>query len=88
MGGFAEDALLCHRITGQHADLDVLVIRQHWSGRPTAQALCSLYGGKRSRWVKKSSPHFEIGRHHYEYHRYEHPGIGRVELKRKQVNGA
>ena len=27
MGGFAEDALLFHRITGQHADLDVLVIR-------------------------------------------------------------
>ena len=34
MGGFAEDALLFHRITGQHADLDVLVIRhqldRHW----------------------------------------------------------
>jgi hypothetical protein len=27
MGGFAEDALLFHRIVGQHADLDVLVIR-------------------------------------------------------------
>jgi len=27
MGGFAEDALLFHRITGQHGDLDVLVIR-------------------------------------------------------------
>ncbi len=26
MGGFAEDALLFHRITGQHADLDVLVV--------------------------------------------------------------
>lgn len=26
MGGFAEDALLFHRITGQHADLDVLVM--------------------------------------------------------------
>src|SRR6266849_768127 len=27
MGGFAEDALLFHRLTGQHADLDVLVMR-------------------------------------------------------------
>ncbi len=27
MGGFAEDALLFHRITGQHADLDVLATR-------------------------------------------------------------
>jgi hypothetical protein len=27
MGGFAEDALLFHRITGQHGDLDGLVIR-------------------------------------------------------------
>lgn len=34
MGGFAEDALLFHRITGHHADLDVLVVRhqleQYW----------------------------------------------------------
>ena len=50
------------------------------------QRLVEMYGGKRSRWVKKSSPHFEMGRHYYEYHWYEHPGIGRVELKRKQVN--
>jgi hypothetical protein len=28
MGGFAEEALLFHRITGQHADLDVLVRRR------------------------------------------------------------
>jgi hypothetical protein len=27
MGGFAEDALLYHRITRQHNDLDVLVVR-------------------------------------------------------------
>ena len=27
MGGFAEDALLHHRITRQHADLDVLIVR-------------------------------------------------------------
>ena len=47
---------------------------------------CMMYGGKRATWVKKSSPRFELGRHHYEYHWYEHPGIGRVELKRKQVH--
>ena len=50
------------------------------------QRLVAAYGGKRSRWVKKSSPRFEIGRHQYEYHWYEHPGIGRVELKRQRVH--
>jgi hypothetical protein len=50
------------------------------------QRLVATYGGKRSRWVKKSSPCFEIGRHQYEYHWYEHPGIGRVELKRQRVH--
>lgn len=50
------------------------------------QRLVNRYGGKRSRWVKKSSPRVEIGRHQYECHWYEHPGIGRVELKQKQVN--
>jgi len=50
------------------------------------QRLVETYGGQKSKWVKKSSPHFEIGGHQYEYHWYEHPGIGRVELQRKQVN--
>jgi hypothetical protein len=45
--------------------------------------LVTTYGGKRAMWVKKSSSCFELGRHYYEYHWYEHPGIGRVELKRK-----
>lgn len=48
--------------------------------------LVDTYGGKPSQWVKKSSPRFEIGGHWYEYHWYEHPNIGHVELKRKQVN--
>ena len=50
------------------------------------QRLVKTYGGKRSTWVKKSSPRFELGQHDYEYHWYEHPGIGRVELKRKRVH--
>ncbi len=45
-----------------------------------AQRLVDMYGGKRSRWIKQSSPRVEIGRHQYEYHWYEHPGIGRVEV--------
>lgn len=49
------------------------------------QRLISTYGGVPSKWVKKSSPRFESDGLKYEYHRYEHPGIGRVELKRKQV---
>ena len=48
--------------------------------------LVETYGGKSSKWVKKSSPRFETGVHQYEYHWYEHPGIGRVELKRRQVH--
>lgn len=43
--------------------------------------------GKISKWTKKSSPMFEIVGHRYEYHWYEHPDIGRVEIKRKQVTG-
>ena len=50
------------------------------------QRLVTTYGGKRSTWVKKSSPPFTVGHHYYEYHWYEHPGIGRVELKRKRVH--
>jgi len=50
------------------------------------QRLVATYGGKHSTWVKKSSPPFAVGAHYYEYHWYEHPGIGRVELKRKRVH--
>ncbi|HAO21397.1 MAG: hypothetical protein BWK80_35840 [Desulfobacteraceae bacterium IS3] len=50
------------------------------------QYLVETYGGKKSEWVKKSSPGFEIGSYEYEFHWYEHPGIGRVDLKRKRVN--
>ncbi len=49
------------------------------------QRLVDTYGGRKSKWAKKSSPRFEIGKDQYEYHWYEHPGIGRVELKLKQV---
>ena len=43
------------------------------------------YGGRPSQWVKKSSPIFLIDGIEHEYHWYEHPDIGRVELKIKQV---
>ena len=46
--------------------------------------LVDTYGGRPSRWVKKSSPAFEVDGLQCEYHWYEHPGIDRVELK--QVN--
>jgi hypothetical protein len=48
--------------------------------------LVAGYGGKPSKWVKKSSPRFELAGEHFEYHWYEHPGIGKVEIKRKRVN--
>ncbi len=50
-----------------------------------AQRLVAAYGGRVARWVKKSSPRLEDDEGKYEIHWYEHPGIGRVELKRKQV---
>ncbi len=50
------------------------------------QRLIETYGGKKSEWVKKSSPCFEFGGFKYEYHWYEHPAFGKIELKFKQVN--
>jgi hypothetical protein len=49
------------------------------------ERLVADYGGSASRWVKKSSPRLEDDEGVYELHWCEHPGIGRVELKRKQV---
>ena len=48
--------------------------------------LIKTYGGTSSKWVKKSSPCFEVSGEHYEYHWYEHPAIGRVEIKQKPVS--
>ena len=48
--------------------------------------LVGTYGGKASKWVKKSSPPFDVEGERYEYHWYEHPGIGKVELKVKHVS--
>jgi len=50
-----------------------------------ARRLVGTYGGRISQWAKKSSPILEDNEGKYEIHWYEHPGIGRVELKRKQV---
>jgi hypothetical protein len=50
------------------------------------ERLVVSYGGRASRWVKKSSPRLEDNDGSYEIHWYEHPGIGRVELKKKQVD--
>jgi len=47
--------------------------------------LVRRYGGRASKWVKKSSPRIEIQGEYFEYHWYEHPGIGRREIKRKQM---
>jgi hypothetical protein len=43
------------------------------------------YGGAAATWVKKSSPVFERDGTYYEYHWYEHHGIGRFEIKLKTV---
>jgi len=49
------------------------------------QRLVATYGGMAAKWVKKSSQRIEINGQLYEYHWYEHTGIGRVEVKQKQV---
>jgi len=36
-------------------------------------------------WTKKSSPAVEFRGEKYEYHWYEHHGIGRFEVKKKKV---
>ncbi|HBG95682.1 MAG TPA: hypothetical protein DDY14_10275 [Chromatiaceae bacterium] len=50
------------------------------------QRLVDQYGGRRSKWAKKSSPAFESDGHLYEFHWYEHYGIGRLETKLKLVS--
>ena len=49
------------------------------------QGFFEEYGGVASKWIKKSSTPFEIDGEFYEYHWYEHHGIGRVEIKLKKV---
>jgi hypothetical protein len=48
------------------------------------ERLVAYYGGRAAHWVKKSSPRLEDDEGAFELHWYEHPGIGQVELKRKQ----
>lgn len=43
--------------------------------------LLANYGGKPSGWTKKSTAIFLRNRREFEYHWYEHHGIGRVEVK-------
>ena len=49
------------------------------------QRLVAQFGGRASQWVKKSSPQFEVAGEYFEYHWYEHPGIGRFETKQVGV---
>jgi len=48
--------------------------------------LVARYGGRPSKWIKKSSPQIETGSKTIEYHWYEHPGIGRFEIREVQIN--
>ena len=43
------------------------------------------YSGKASAGTQKSSPPVEMGGEVYEYHWYEHHGIGKIEIKIKKV---
>jgi hypothetical protein len=48
--------------------------------------LIEKYGGKASKWTKKSSPPVEIDGKMYELHWYEQHGIGRFEIKKVRVS--
>jgi hypothetical protein len=48
--------------------------------------LVRTYGGTPVGWSKKAGPPFQMADRWYEYHWYEHRGIGRVELKRREVD--
>lgn len=48
--------------------------------------LLDVYGVRPSMWTKKSSPTVEFDGEVYEYHWYEHHGIGRFEIKKKKVS--
>jgi hypothetical protein len=50
------------------------------------ERLVAQYGGRASKWVKKSSPQFKVAGERFEYHWYEHPGIGRFEVKEVRLN--
>ena len=72
------------------AELTLHMLAQSWviakgNRIRDVQRLVTDYGGRPARWVKKSSPRFERNRIEYEHHWYEHAGIGRVELKLKEV---
>ena len=47
--------------------------------------LVAQYGGRASRWVKKSSAPFELAGERFEYHWYEHHGVGRFETRKVRV---
>ena len=48
--------------------------------------LVAQYGGRASKWIKKSSPQIEIADRSIEYHWYEYSGIGRFEVKEVHIN--
>ena len=50
------------------------------------QRLVAQYGGRASRWVKKSSPQFEVAGVRFEYHWYEHHGVGRFETRQVRLS--
>ena len=48
--------------------------------------LVARYGGRASKWAKKSSPRIQIDGEYFELHWYEYPGLGRFEVKQVRIN--
>lgn len=48
--------------------------------------LLASYGGELGRWVKRSTEVLEDSSGRFEYHWYEHHGLGRFEIRRVELD--
>ncbi len=67
------------RLTKEQLETSRVIARGQ--GIRAMRRLIRTYGGIRSGWVKKSTRAFHRDGQAWEYHWYEHHGIGRVEIK-------
>jgi hypothetical protein len=93
----APDALFCPRLARaskeelnrhQAFERDAVASPSNRQGQKDSrrERLVAHYGGIVSKWVKKSSQPLEVEGAYIEYHWYEHPGIGRFEIKEVRTN--
>ena len=73
-------------LTREHLSTSRVIARGH--GVREVSRLVAEYGGKPRLWTKKSTKPLKDGDgRFFEYHWYEHHGIGRFEIKRVGLDG-